>query len=95
MTHKFYQMTWHNFINGEGPCSEIREQAECCVNVARVLEEGETDGILEITSSEVSPSMTKWEALDSEKYKELCEKHGVNPEDFSYEEDDDDDEEGG
>jgi len=88
-TIKTHEIYWHNFIPGSGTTEEIVSAADYCLKVANILKEGEESKVLAITGSDSSPSLTMWDVLDEEKYKELCKKHGVDPEELVMEWEDD------
>ena len=79
---------WHNYIDGSVPTNKIKGQAEYCLWVALMLDEGVRSNVLKVTSSDSQPSLTRWDVLDDEAYKKLCEKHGLSSEDFVFEFDD-------
>jgi len=80
MTHEMY---WHNFIPGSGTTEEMVSTADYCLKVANILE---------ITESDSSPSLTLWDVLDEEKYKELCAKYNIDPEELVMEFEDENEE---
>ena len=89
MTHEMY---WHNFIPGSGTTEEMVSTADYCLKVANILKDGEEAKILEITESDSSPSLTLWDVLDEEKYKELCAKYNIDPEELVMEFEDENEE---
>jgi len=80
-----YEFIWHNCIDGSASTEEIKKQAEHCLWVALMLDEGVKSRVIKITNSDSSPSLTFWEVLDDEAYRKLCEKRGLSPEDFVIE----------
>ena len=78
-TNEFW---WHNYIDGAASTGEIKRQAEYCLMLAFMLDEAVKAGVIKITNSDSSPSLTAWDVLDEEVYGEICKKRGLSPGDF-------------
>ena len=81
-TNEFW---WHNFINGNQDSQFIVQDAEYCLNVAKMLAEAVTTKAIELTGGDTQPSLTIWDILNEESYKEVCSKYGLKPDDFVLE----------
>ena len=81
-TNEFW---WHNFIDGNQDPQLIIKDAEYCLDVAKMLAEAVAEGAIELTGGDSQPSLTRWDVLDEESYKELCSIYNLKPDDFAFE----------
>lgn len=81
-TNEFW---WHNFIDGNQDPQLIVQDAEYCLSVARMLAEAVTTGAIELAGGDSQPSLTRWDILNEESYKEVCSIYGLKSDDFAFE----------
>lgn len=89
---KYNDFWWHNAIDGNQNAEDIKKDARCCLDVASMLAECVEVKAITLTGGDSSPSLTRWDVLDAEAYKVICEKHGFKPKDFGLEIEDEDEE---